>query len=167
MTKRWKVVLICCIVALFAIALLPFYYGVYWVGHSDLRAVFVTSDAETGRLVPSAIIEFRSEGGGLCQEDRDEARYSLQADATGKLTRKWTGCMCFGTKSLMQDTFAVHLPLLWFRASAPGYDATEWVYLDDQPYRRAVRRAKGLATLDVKIALRSTSPHLTLDRPGG
>ncbi|WP_152050899.1 hypothetical protein [Tautonia marina] len=164
MAKPWKVALACLVVALLGLTFLLFDYGSHWVGHTDLRAVFVVTDADSGRPVPSAAIEFRSEGGGFCAEDREASLYSRQADASGKLVREWSDCMCFGTKSLRKDTFAVHLPWLWFRASAPGYVASEWAYLDGQPYHRALKRGKGLATLHVKLSLRRTPPNLALQR---
>lgn len=166
-TSPWTLLLVCCASVLFLGALTSFGTAVAWVGYTNLQAEFVVLDAETGRPVPAATIDFRTEGGGFCCEDGEKNRYSMESDSSGRLLRTWTQCMCFGTKSLWKDSFFVHLPWLWFQASAPGYVASEWTYLDNRPYIREVKRGNGCATLTVVIRIRkemhrlTSSPHST------
>jgi len=164
MAKRWKVILGCCVAVLVASALATFGIDVVWVGQTDLQVVFIVSDAETKKPVPSAVVEFRKdeEGNDFCREECDEARDSFTTDATGRLARHWTGCMCSGRRSWVRnDTFSLRLPGLWVRASAPGYATGKWTYLDDRSYRCAVKREEGFATLEVNIPLRNESRNPT------
>lgn len=129
-----------------------------WVGHADLRGVFVVADAETLLPMEGATIHFRAseDGEGFCLEETglDRAKaFTLTTDSIGKASRKWTSCMCFGSDSKRKSSFYIHLPWLWYQVSAPGYSSSDWSYLDDPSYHQQVQREPGLYTLLVKVNL--------------
>lgn len=126
----------------------------YWVGHTDLEVTFLVVDRESGHPVPCAVIAFRGDGGGFCKEVGKQANHAMETDKSGRLVRTWADCMCFGQKGLLASTFAIHLPALWFRASAPGYANSGWIGLDDRPHVGALKRGKSGATLIVEVALK-------------
>ena len=111
-------------------------------------------DAENGLPINGASLHFRGRDNSWCREDRGATEFTLTTDNAGEVVRKWTGCMCFGTKSRLQDTFAVNLPALVFEVSAPGYETSPWADLESPEYARAVQRGSGRATLVVKVRLR-------------
>ncbi len=135
------------------VALIPFGQSAKWVGHTDLQVRFVVSDATTEQPVPQAIVHIRAEAGGLC-DDGGERKFTITTDENGHATHLCKGCMCFGSKSIFEDTFAVHLPHWWFHATAAGYSGTDPRFLDASKNAPQVQRSKGLATITVPIRLR-------------
>ncbi len=127
-----------------------------WSGHSDFQATFVVSDAETGHSLPLTKIEFKPEDGCFCAEDRikDKKNFTLKADANGRIAKKWTDCMIGGSSGMFEDTFGVAYPSVSFRASAPGYASSDWLVFEHRRDDKTLKRGKGLATLEVRIALR-------------
>jgi hypothetical protein len=107
-------------------------------------------------------IEFRPEDACFCAEDRikDKKNFTLKADGNGRISQKWTDCMTGGSSVMFEDTFGVCYPSLSFRASAPGYNSSEWLHFDHRRDDKAVKRGKGLATQEMTIALRKKT------RPG-
>jgi hypothetical protein len=133
---------------------MPFFDTYDWVGSTDVEVEFAVADAETGQPLPGATVQVRQEPGGFCK-DQPAPQFSLVADATGGVKRLSEHCMCFGTRGLGKDTFAVHLPLWQFQGSAPGYTPSEWIDLNDfDRFVRKVRRERGMARLLVTVELR-------------
>ncbi len=103
--------------------------AITWVGHTDLEVRFVVTDANSGQPIPNATVHVRAEPGGFC-ENSDPKEFELTTDENGHATHLCKNCMCFGSNSLFEDTFAVHLPWWWFRVMADGYAGTDPEYLD-------------------------------------
>ena len=137
--------------------LLPCVQSIKWVGHTDLEIRFSVTDGKTGAPIKDATIHILAEPGGFCEE-REKRRFTLVTDENGQAKYLCKSCMCFGSKSAFEDTFAVHLPWWWFHATAPGYLDLEPEYLDVLEHAHRVKRGDGCATLDVKMVLLSHFP---------
>jgi hypothetical protein len=123
-----------------------------WVGHTDLEITFLVVDEATAQPIPRARIEVHSEGGlyeGVKHQD-----FALVADRAGRLKHLFKDSMCFGTTGPNIDTYVVHLPDWYYRASAPGFEPTEMTALDVLENRKRVRRGKQAATLEVEVPMR-------------
>ena len=135
--------------------------SVKWVGRTDLVVHFSVTDAETGLPVSNATVGIRSESGGFC-DDREPRSFTIATDANGNAKHTCTNCMCFGSRSAFENTFVVHLPWWWFRATATGYSDFEPEYLDLPANIQRVQRGKTFATISVPIQLRKL-----IAEPGG
>jgi hypothetical protein len=113
----------------------------YWVGSTNLEVEFAVADAGSGDPIPGARVDIQSEGG--FQEERDKQGFALVADPGGVARKECRNSMCFGTQSGLRftDTYVVHLPWWRFRVTAPGYEPSEWVFLDAPEYVRQAQRA--------------------------
>src|SRR5438552_13459414 len=89
-----------------------------------------------------AIIE---EEGNLCA-DRGQAPFDLVANEHGIATRLRKNCMCFGTKGMGKDTFAIHIPGWHVQVSAPGYSLPEPFFLDTRENQQRVQRGGDVAS---------------------
>jgi hypothetical protein len=132
---------------------------VTWVGHTDLEVCFVVTDADTGQPIPEAIVHIRAEPSGFC-DDTAESQFTITPDSNGRAKYVCTNCMCFGSKGLLEDTYAVHLPWWWFHATASQYSATAPAYLDVPENVKRVQRGAPFATITVPIRL----PRKTAER---
>jgi hypothetical protein len=65
--------------------------------------------------------------------------------------------MCFASKSLVEDTFPVHLPWWWFHVTAVGYSDTNPEFLDVPNNAGKVQRLERSATIAVPILLRENA----------
>lgn len=137
-------------------ALPPLAQSIKWVGHTDLDVRFVVIDTDTGQAIPNATIHVRAEPGGFC-EDTESREFTITTDANGHAMHHCKNCMCFGSESAFEDTFAVHLPWWRFHVTAVGYMDTAPQYLDVPKIRRQVQRGKPSATLEVPISLRKSA----------
>lgn len=126
-----------------------------WVGSTDVAIQFVVIDTETGEAIPNAVIEVNAEQGGFC-EDPGVPEFTFQADESGTVTHLSKRCMCFGSKSVFEDTFVSYLPPWRYRASAPGYVASDFEFLEAWENSKNVRRGKPYATLSLRIRLRKS-----------
>src|SRR5690606_19422200 len=131
-----------------------------WVGHTDIEVRFVVADDDTGQPIPNATIQIRSEPGGFC-DDPPQQNFAITTDANGHATELATNCMCFGSRGVLEDTFASHLPQWWIHATAIGYSASEPIYLDVSDNVRQIQRGEPFATLSVSIRLRAAAAEQT------
>jgi hypothetical protein len=138
------------------IAFIPLLQSRKWVGHTDLDIRFDVTDGVTGAAIKDAIVQVRAERGGFC-EDREERQFDLATDDCGHAQYLCKNCMCFGSRGLFEDTFAIHLPWWWFQVTAPGYVSTKSAYLDVPERVREVKRGDTRATLNIEIALQRKS----------
>jgi hypothetical protein len=146
------------VVVLCAIVLLTVGQSMAWVGHTDLEVRFVVVDAKSNQPIPNAVVHFRVEPDGFCA-DCDTTEFKITTDANGQASHTCKNCMCFGTKGLFEDTFAVHLPSWWFHVAAEGYSETAPEYLDVPKYSHQVRRSERSATILVPMSLQSNAAY--------
>ena len=128
--------------------------GIYWVGATDLEIEFVVTDSATGQPVDAAEIAVVSEGG--LYREREEKQFRLVTDQEGSVRRTCHHSMCFGKQSGLRftDTYGIHLPWWSFQVCAPGYESTDWRYLEPQEFEHRVQRTgSGRARLVVEVAL--------------
>ncbi len=152
MARRWKVLITVATLPVAAGLLVVLGQGFQWVGRTDLQIEIVVTDADTRRPIEGATIHVQTESGGFCLE-QDGPVFAMTADRDGSVTRLYHQCMCFGTKTLMRDSWSVHLPPWAFWATAPGYVDGDVTGLDQSRHR--VRRGHGgPATLVVPVTLR-------------
>ena len=130
-----------------------------WVGSTDVAIQFVVTDAETGVPIPNAVIRVHAETGGFCEEC-DEREFKVQTDQSGTGTHVCKRCMCYGSESVFENTFGVHLPEWCYRAKASGYAASDLEFLGTEEHHKSVRRSKPNATVTVPVRL---SKHRTTD----
>jgi hypothetical protein len=106
---KWVAFIGAALLFLGIIALFTVGQSVKWVGHTNLEVRFIVADIRTGQPIQNAIIHIRAEPGGFCEET-DALEFTIATDDKGFATRLCTGCMSFGSKSVFEDTFFVHLP---------------------------------------------------------
>jgi hypothetical protein len=152
-TTKWLAFggLVCAIAAILLLVIAGF--EAKWVGHTDLLVRFVVTDANTGRPIPNATIHIRTES-DESHEDSGVQEFTLVADERGQVELLCKSCMCFGSKGLFKDTFAVHLPWWQFFGSASGYFETETEFLYVPKFRRQVQRGENSAILSVPMVMR-------------
>lgn len=153
---RYKWLAIAAVIVICVVALLPCAMTAKWVGHTDLQVFFVLTDADTGQPIPKAIVHVRAEPGGFCEET-DTREFTITTDDNGHASHLCKSCMCFGSRGVLEDTFAAHLPPWWYHVSADGYASTEPEFLDDWKHARQVQRGKPFATIAVPIRLQKTT----------
>jgi len=127
---------------------------VCWVGATDLEIEFMVIETDTGQPIERADIAVVSEGGFYTEHE--EKQLNLETNGDGTADRTCHNSMCFGTQSGLRftNTYVVHLPWWYFQVSAPGYQTTDWTYLDSHEYQRQVQRlGPGKAKLVVPIIL--------------
>jgi hypothetical protein len=130
---------------------IPVVQRVDWVGHTDLEIEFVVRDAETGEPIPDATIQVHSEGGLYAERQRQD--FVLETDEAGRAKRMCQRCLCSGRSGWMIDTYHVAVPEWSYRASAPGYAASESAELGVQEKVKRSRRGSRTARLTVEIRL--------------
>jgi hypothetical protein len=127
-----------------------------WVGYTDLEVEFAVTDAETGVAIEGATInQVNSEGGTYHEEG--EKSFSLNTDARGFARRTCTRVMCSGGHSGLgfEETYTVDLPWWYYRISAPGYETTSVISLNEiENVRRVQRIGRGQAKLVAPTAIR-------------
>jgi hypothetical protein len=131
--------------------LLPVVPRVDWVGRTDLEIEFVVSDAETGEPIPGATIQVHSEGGLYAERQRQD--FVLATDQAGSVKRLCQSCLCCGRSGWMVDTYSVAVPEWSYRASAPGYAASEPADLAVRENVEQLQRGSSAARLTVEIHL--------------
>jgi hypothetical protein len=149
------------IVLVLLVLCLPAFQTIHWVGATDLTVEFALTDADTGEAVPGAALRVHTEGGfyrGGWGGDGDDLKdFELVTGPDGAARCLCPDSMCFGTKSLFTDTFGVHLPWWWIRASAPGYQPSALTEVDVPEHWRAVRRTgPGTAKVVIPVRLKRT-----------
>lgn len=127
-----------------------------WVGSTDVEVLFVVTNAVSGEPVSNATVRIRAESGGFCR-DRERREFSLLTDSNGRARHTCAECMCSGSRSCFENTFAVHLPSWWFKAQANGYSDSEEEDLNGPKYLTQVRRGKPFATVMIPIELQKRS----------
>jgi hypothetical protein len=151
LARRWRVLIALATLPVAAGLFLILGRGAHWVGRTDLRIEIVVTDADTGSPIEGATIHVQTESGGFCRE-QDGPDFAMAVGRDGSVSRLYHQCMCFGTKTLMRDSWSVHLPSWAFWATAPGYmdgDVTDL----GRSHHRVRRGHGGPATLVVPVAL--------------
>jgi hypothetical protein len=126
--------------------------SVKWVGRTDLEMHFLVTDAATGQPIPNAVVQIRAEAGGFC-DDQENRRFTITADGNGHAKHVCTNCMCFGSRSCFENTFAVHLPWWWVNAKAIGYSDSEPEYINVPENSQRVERGKPFPSIAIPIRL--------------
>jgi len=118
--------------------------SILWVGQADLAVEVKVVEAGSGRPVPGARVE-------VLPLDRGAA-FALATDGAGVARADCPRCKSCGERSPLRltDTFSVHKPAWWYRASAPGYETGQWAELGG----RSERTGPGKARLTVRVELR-------------
>jgi hypothetical protein len=130
---------------------------IHWVGSTDLTVEFITIDADTGQQIAGAKIKIHSDGGFY--KEREPRDFELTTGGDGTAQYQCLNSMCFGTSSMLTNTFAVHLPWWNYIVSAPGYQLSERIYLDTSESARQVKRiGLGVSKLVVPITLHRAVP---------
>lgn len=131
----------------------PLLISAKWVGHADLRVRFAVVNAATGEPIPGAKVHIQAERGGFCAEC--EAReFTLTTDTDGCADELCTSCMSFGSRSLWEDTWFIHLPWWRFHVTADGYEPMPATILDQPEYMKLAERGYPTAQLTVPVRLR-------------
>jgi len=123
-----------------------------WVGHKDLEVRFLVTNAATGIPIANASVHVTVEPGGFC-ENGDQGDFVLMTDQNGLATRMSKNCMSFGSKSSLEDTFAIHPPAWRFYATGEGYANSEPRFAEDVKVARKVIRGDQYAILPIGIQL--------------
>jgi hypothetical protein len=70
--------------------------------------------------------------------------------------------VCFGCRSVFEDTYVVHLPWWWFHATAAGYSNSDPEFLDVPANVLRVKRGQTFATISIPVQLKK----LTTEQAG-
>jgi hypothetical protein len=132
----------------------PLFISVKWVGHADLKVRFAVVDAATGEPIPGAKVHIQAERGGLCAECAAR-EFTLTADNDGHAEELCTSCMCFGSRSLFENTWFIHLPWWRFHVTADGYEPMAATNLNRPEYMQLAERGYPTAHLTVPVWLRA------------
>ena len=130
-----------------------------WVGHTNATVNFVVTDAESGEVIPDAALKVWSGVSRFC-EDRDQPEFTVKTDQKGMAAPINIRCMCYGSESVFENTYALQLPEWCFVAKAPGYVSSDLQFLGTEEHRKSVRRGKPNATVTVPVRL---SKHRSVD----
>lgn len=130
--------LLICAVSCAAVVIV-FSPAVAWVGRTDVNVQFIVADTDSEQPIANATIYIRAESGGFC-EDREPGEFTLTTDRNGVAYHISRQCVCFGSKGTFKDTFGIHLPNWWCRASASGYIDSKPVYLDVPDNKKCIQR---------------------------
>lgn len=148
------------VVSLFSVR----WISVHWVGSVSLDLEFQVTDAKTGEPISNAEIQIRIVSPAFC-EDLGVSAFTLNTDEQGNATKSLKSCMCYGT----DDSFEMHLPQLWFHATAEGYSPSIRGFLDLPKYHKQIERVDGHVKLRIPIPLYkqelSSSPLTTATVP--
>ncbi len=124
-----------------------------WVGHADLRVRFAVVDAATGEPIPGAKAHIQAEQGKLCAECAAHES-TLTTDNDGHAEELATQCLTFGSRSLWENTWFIHLPSWRFHVTADGYEPLAATNLDQPEYMKLAERGYPTAYLTVPVKLR-------------
>jgi hypothetical protein len=127
---------------------------VKWVGSTDLVVCFLVVDAATGLPIPNATIDVKNDG-GLCT-DQGPQRFTIVTGVDGIAQQTCQHCICFGSRSLFEHTYIVHLPWWYFTASAPGYSNSEPEFLDLPLNQQRVQRGNAITKVSIPIRLKQS-----------
>lgn len=162
MVKRWLL----WIFGIGLIPLLPFCCydlcnQLRWLGSTDLEIEFVVTDAAIGQPIKTARIDIDGED-SFCDEERTVRKpFHLLTDAEGIARKECRNARCIGTRSgfgWSRDTRHVYLPCWHYSVSAPGYETSEWTFLDIQENNRQIQHlGPGKDKLTVPILLQKTA----------
>jgi hypothetical protein len=123
---------------------------IYWVGNKDLEITFLVTDADTHSAIDKARIEILYEEVNFCS-DRGKAPFRLVTGPNGIAKRLCKECMCSGEKSLIRNSFSIHVPGWYVQVAAGGYSTSEVFTLYD--FQRQVEKGKEVAQLTVRVEL--------------
>lgn len=126
-----------------------------WVGHTDLEIRFVVTDVDSGRPVPNASVQVRTESSGRC-DNLPAREFTLTTDENGQAWQAVKGCTCYGSEGAFENTFVSYLPQWSFRVTANNYSSAEVASLELTENARQVTRGPPFATLCVPIRLRKS-----------
>jgi hypothetical protein len=153
----WRVVcLFVLMLPVFGLAVVlcsPLYISTKWVGHADLRVRFAVVDAATAQAIPGAKVHILAERGGLCS-DCEAREFTLTTDGKGHAEELATQCLTFGSRSLWENTWFIHLPWWRFHANTDGYEPLAPTNLDQPQYMQLAERGYPTAQLTVPVKLR-------------
>jgi len=129
-------------------------FCIRWLGSDDLDIEFVVTDADSGEAISGACVEVQSEGG--YEEDYPQV-FSLGSGQDGTASKLCRQCTSVGQESGLKitDTHVVYPPHWGFRASAGGYEQSQWSSLETtENVPRVQWDGTGPAKLVVPIALK-------------
>jgi hypothetical protein len=152
--RRWAGRCAIALAVLFVVAMvvLPATSSIKWVGRRDLEVRFIVKDVDNDQPIQNAEIHITAEGGGFC-EDQNPAEFTLETDDAGWAKRYNKSCMCFGSRSQFEDTFASHVPSWRFTVTADRYASSGVRFLEEFEIQNNVQRGDQFATLDVLVRL--------------
>jgi hypothetical protein len=115
-----------------------------WLGSTDLEIEFVITDADSGQPVEAAEL-LVYEYGGFYREAQAEREFTLTADSEGIIRSVCHDDWCIGKTSGLRftDTYHVYLPEWRLQVSAPGYEASNRVWLRELPEGRRQQQHLG------------------------
>jgi hypothetical protein len=128
-----------------------------WGGSKDLEVRFIVADAVTGKPVTAATIDVNATG-GLFNEAPTKP-FQIQVDADGTARRVCRQMLTYGSESRLgfYSTYHVNRPWWTLRASAPGYQTSAEINLQEPRYSQQIEQAStSLNRLSISIALRKT-----------
>jgi hypothetical protein len=156
--RRWIWLAIALALAIGVVAILmPGVQKIHWVGSRKVDIRFIVADELSGKPIAGAKIFVHQESSPSCDNCADTTDFTLTAGADGTVLFQCGDCTSAGTIGPGIDTYSIHLPQWYFRASAKGYRWNDGAYLDDVSGQRQVQRGTSTATLDVAIKLRPES----------
>lgn len=123
-----------------------------WVGYKDLDVRFTVSDAATGIPIPNASVHVAVGLGGV-YKDRNPDDFVILTDQNGLAASMSKDRMCFGRKSVLEDTFGIDPPDWQFYVTAEGYANSKPRYAQEAEFRRQVIRGNQFAILPITIQL--------------
>ncbi|MBA4032640.1 MAG: hypothetical protein C0478_17370 [Planctomyces sp.] len=132
----------------------PLFTSAKWVGHADLRVRFAVVDAATGEPIPGAKVHIQAERGGLCAECAAR-EFTLTSDNDGHAEELCTSCLSFGSRSLFENTWFIHLPWWRFHVTAEGYEPMAAANFNQPEYMQLAERGYPTAHLTVPVRLRA------------
>lgn len=155
-SRLWWLVLITSIAVIIGLGTITNLGSVKWVGRKDLEVQFIVLDSESNEPLSNAKIHILQERSGPC-EDQTQRRFEFVTDGNGSVKHMCKDCMCFGSRSTFEDTFASHVPAWRFHATADGYEDSQREDLENLEFAKRVKRGDRYSTLSIPIRLQKQS----------
>lgn len=130
----------------------------HWVGITNAVVTFKVVDEQTGKPIPESQVHIWKDPRGLAAPpENGTADLVIHTGHDGTAIQSLGDCTSYGASGGFEDTYHLGLPDWLLRASAEGFESSEWVslglfgyHVDSRP--RAGRR---FATTTVPIKLKN------------